>query len=116
MTHTLTTSRQCAPEDLKAGDYISIARVTCELLPACFDEPFTPQRDLEPLRFSFMPDNAGKPLKIKQLCLPFVLVKQANGRHETLDLRRHHVLKLDTAYGKKAFKRLRKDRKEKNKS
>ncbi len=100
----LKSSRSIGPEDIKAGDYVTIAHTTYELVP---DECGSFQRELEPRRITIMSWEAGKPLKVVDVCLPFVLAKDPKGTHVTIDLRRHQLARLDDAFGKKAYKAIR---------
>lgn len=104
-------SRFIAGEDVARGDYITITRVRYELVP-CFCEVDTTH---DAMRINVTPDIAGLPLKVKGVCLPFVLVKSPRGRHATLDLRRHTVARLARDYGRAAFRRLKADAKAKRK-
>ncbi|MAE66801.1 MAG: hypothetical protein CMJ18_21290 [Phycisphaeraceae bacterium] len=61
------------------------------------------QRDVETSRVRYIPEQSGRPLKVLGVCLPFVLVRRPDGRHVTLDLRRHHVVRLSKSYGRRAF-------------
>jgi hypothetical protein len=50
---------------------------------------------------------SGSPLRVKAVCLPFVLVARINGKPRTLDLRRVQLVKLDRGYAKLVRKALR---------
>ena len=71
-------------EDLRPGDYVTVSRVTVELPP--FVCPPIPGGDG---RFSYIPMDAGDPRKVLAVCVPFLLVAMPDGKHETLDVRRH---------------------------
>lgn len=103
-TQALTSTRPLAPDDLLVGGYVTIARTTYELVPD--DASAGYDGELRPLRIAMIPSDAGRPLKVHRLCLPFVLVKDPAGAHHTLDLRRHHLVRLDPAFGAEAFERL----------
>ena len=91
-------------EDLRPGDYVTVSRVTVELPP--FMCPPIPGGDG---RFSYIPMDAGDPRKVLAVCVPFLLVAMPDGKHETLDVRRHRVVRLPADYGRRSFKRFRKD-------
>ena len=38
------------------------------------------------------------PMKVVEVCLPFVLVERATGRHRTLDVRRHKLARVSDRY------------------
>lgn len=106
MKHKVKTTRKVAPEDMRPGDYVTVAHETAEFI-FCLDEW---RKQVEPTRVTFMPDCAGQPLRVVSVCLPYVLVRTPERKHETLDLRRHHLVRLSRAYGKQAFDRLGKSR------
>lgn len=90
------------PEDLHPGDYVTVAHTTYEFFAdfCALGE----NRDVTPTRITMIPDEAGQPMKVLAVCLPFVLVRYTNRVAGTLDLRRHRVAKLSDTYGRKAFK------------
>ena len=109
-------AKSLAPEDVRAGDYVTVLHVVHELpsMMWCNDMSLI-ERD-EIVRMQFMPDNGGEPLKVKSVCLPFVLVKYASGKKGPLDVRRCRLAKLDRAYaeavlGKRKSKQKRRKRK-----
>jgi hypothetical protein len=64
----------------------------------------------QPVRIRFTAPSDGLPLKVKSVCLPFVLTKQASGERLTLDLRKWRVARLDRDYAKRAWKAYKKSR------
>ncbi len=105
-------AKAVAPEDLSAGQYVSILRVTYEvpsfLWGGC--ESFGDPTEL--VRLAMIPDEAVEPLKVKAVCLPFVLVRNASGQVQTLDVRRCHLARLDDHYARAAWKASRPKRPE----
>ena len=99
----LQTIRSVAPEDLRRGDFVAVVHTTEEFLLVAGGS-WRPT--IQTARATRIPDDAGQPLKVVQVCVPFVLVKLPDGQHRTLDLRRHRLARLDSSYGRKAFKRL----------
>ena len=95
----------CAPEDIRKGDYVTIFIESIEI-PACmFESQLQPLE--EPIRVRMTPDDSGNPFKVCAICLPFVFVKHANGRLETLDVRRHKLVKLKRSYAIQVWKKLK---------
>ena len=113
MDQKVKTSRSVGPEDLSAGDYITVTLATCELIPLDGDGGW--RQELEPVRIDLMPHDAGRPLKVLEACLSFVLVKTPAGAVGALDLRRHRIMRLTNAYGRRAFRELRRVRPKKRK-
>ncbi len=99
------TSRQIAPEDVRPGDYVTLSKQTCEFLPSDCDASW--RSDVRLLRAEYIPYDSGEPLKVVSVCLPFVLVKNSDGRHETLDLRRQRLMRLADTFGRQAWKSMR---------
>jgi len=93
-----------APEDIAVGDYVSLLQVTSEYLP-CFMIEDVAYHRIEPVRVAWLPCDAA-PMKVINVCLPFVLVRLAGGTHHTLDLRRCRLARVSPGFGKQAFKRL----------
>lgn len=96
-----TISQALAPEDIRAGDYVSILHVLGEFLPLFIEQPWQP---VEPIRVMLFPCSV-QPMKVVEVCLPFVLVRKVNGKHETLDVRQHRLARVSKDFGRKAFKR-----------
>jgi hypothetical protein len=99
-----TLAKALAPEDICAGDFVAILHVVAEL-PSflwCADPSTWPAR--EPVRIQFVPEAGGVPLRVKSVCLPFVLVKLPFGDEKSLDVRRCQLARLDRAYAKRAWK------------
>ena len=97
--------RRIAPEDVLPGMFITIAVEHRECVNtwqlewhAGSSPPF--------LRWSEIPRDAGKPLRVVGVCLPFVLVQKPSGRTKTLDLRRVELFALTDRFGREAFVRM----------
>ena len=95
-------TRHVSPEDLRVDDYVTISRQTHELLFGSVCEEGWRRPRIE--RVTVRCDEAGYPLRIVRLCLPFVLVTDPSGSHRVLDVRCHELAKLSPRFGKKAFK------------
>ncbi|MEZ6190923.1 MAG: hypothetical protein R3C45_06475 [Phycisphaerales bacterium] len=94
-------SRVIGPEDVRVGDYVTVTHTTYEfLMDRCAD--FS-QDEVKPRRVTLIPWNAGRPLQVLSVCLPFVLVRDISKATDTLDLRQHRIARLRKAYGRKAF-------------
>lgn len=104
-----TMAATAAPEDLKRGDYVSILNEVVEFPTCCWLE--LPMRAAEePVRVRFMSLDAGVPLKVQAVCLPFVFVRHPNGRLETLDVRRLQLARVGRGYARTVWKCVRKSR------
>lgn len=106
MPPVIETSRPVSAEDLSPGQFVALSRITYELIP---DDPDSPWRqDLIPQRIRLMPCDAGRPLKVIAISVPFVLVRTPEGTPLTLDLRRVELMRLGAVFGREAYGRLRK--------
>ena len=104
-------AKRVAGEDLARGDYVTVM-TEMEEYPSFFwlcDAPLLAIDELVCLKRK--PPTAGQPLKVIDICLPFVLVEQMKGKHKTLDLRTCELARLDAHYGKQAWKLLSKQQK-----
>jgi hypothetical protein len=103
-----TLAKALAPEEIRPGDFVTPLHVVAEV-PSYFW--FTEGWNMpleEPVRIRFTSPADGLPMKVKSLCLPFVLVKQASGQRVTLDLRKCQLARLDRRYAKRAWKGIKK--------
>lgn len=104
--HT-SIAHRVAPEDLRRGMYVAVLSITHELLPLFCESAWLFERS-EPCRMAFWPDaEETGPVKIIAVCLPFVLVKEAQGRVRTMDVRRHRLAVVTEEFGRTCFKRVR---------
>jgi hypothetical protein len=106
----LTTAKVLAPEDVRAGDYVTLLHVVYELPSFFWCGGVGTIRPDEPVRIPFVPDNGGVPLRVRSVCLPFILVKAPSGQQRNLDVRRYRLARLDRAHARAAWKARKKSR------
>lgn len=96
-------SRLIGPEDVRAGQYVTIAEMTWQVL--CVPDDACGPLAEEPriLHVTGWPEGAGWPLRIVKVCIPYVFAETVAGAHVTLDLRRHRLSRLSKSYGKAVF-------------
>ena len=95
-----------APEDLRLGDFVGILYETVEV-PSFHWTGEVPSLSPEELvRIVYRPTEGGTPLKVKAICLPFVFIKKPTGEHQTLDVRRHQLVRLSRSYARLVWKSL----------
>jgi hypothetical protein len=111
INESIEVAASVAPEDLRCGNFVAVLSVIREV-PSFFwcGDSGTSSRE-EPVRIQLMQDD-GTPLKVKAVCLPFVLAKDAHGKHRTLDARSCRLARLSTDYAKKVWKAARKTRRD----
>jgi hypothetical protein len=96
-----------APEDLKRGDRVAILTEVVEFPSFYWFEGSLGERD-ELVRVRCIPAGSGLPLKVKAICLPFVLVKTPSGDRETVDVRKVQLVRLNKGYAKEVIRYHRK--------
>jgi hypothetical protein len=105
-----TVAASVAGEDVNCGDYVAVLSYVYELptylWSSCSD--FLPADEI--VRLRMIPDDAGVPLKVLAICLPFVYALTSSGEMKTLDLRRQRIARLDRASAKQVWKQLRTNR------
>lgn len=103
-----TLARTLAPEEIRPGDFVATLYEIVEFPPWmwCTDPTLT-RRD-ETVRIRTTPREDSLPLKVRSVCLPFVLVREPCGRDRTLDVRRCRLARLDGEYSAAAWKAYRK--------
>jgi hypothetical protein len=106
----LTTAKVLAPEDVRAGDYVALLQVIYELPSFFWCGGVGTIRPDEPVRIPFVPNNGGVPLRVRSICLPFILVKAPSGQLRNLDVRRYRLARLDRAHARAAWKARKKSR------
>jgi hypothetical protein len=106
-TFQTTMVAHVAGEDLRPGNFVTIASEQIELpsfLWSC-SGGFMPADEL--VRLSYLPVEAGLPYKVKAICLPFVYAERVTGKLTTLDTRQKRLVRLDQKVGRDVWKRLK---------
>ncbi len=108
--------RPVAPEDLRCGDFVSVLSEIGEYLSFlwCHDSQLLAPN--EPVRVQWRPDDAGMPLKVKAICLPFVFAKVPTGPGRLLDVRQCRLVRLSPGYARTVWKSLKKTKKKSRKA
>ena len=105
---TTTTYKQpslatsVAPEDLKCGDYVTALSTVYEFPSFLWDDSALGNRhDVVRVRFSCYGDRT--PMKVLQICLPFVYVQSFSKDRTTIDVRQLQLVRLDQQYAKSVW-------------
>jgi len=103
-----TLAKALAPEDIRPGDFVTLLFVITEL-PSYWwhGESWNLPHD-QPVRIRLTYNCDGMPMRVKSVCLPFVLTKSPAGEQSTIDLRKCQVARLNKAYAKLAWKAYKK--------
>ena len=100
-------SRLIGPEDVRAGQYVTLAEKTWQIL--CIpDDCSAVAAEPRIAHVSGLPEEAGWPLRVLKVCLPYVFVENASGGHGMVDLRCHRLSRLSKSYGRAVFEATRK--------
>jgi hypothetical protein len=102
-----TLAKALAPEDVRTGDFVAVLDEICEM-PSFFwnDGALAPRDEL--VRIRCTPTAEAVPMKVKGVCLPYVLTKQPSGASRTIDVRKSRLARLDRRYGRAAWKAYKK--------
>ncbi len=97
MNEQSTIARPIAAEDIEPGQYIVILqnRVVCDP----YDEDGEQWR--QPRKWRLPWD--VEPYLVKAICVPYILVIDAEGDVETLDIRRHRFARVPESFGRVPF-------------
>ena len=99
----ICTVRSIAPEDISAGCYVAVLEEREQIVPFLCS-PADWELAKGPMYLQTIPRSSGEPMRVEMVCLPFVFVKRACGRHRTLDLRRYRIARLPEAYAEHVWK------------
>ena len=106
-TMATTIAERIAGEDINRGEYITTFNAVIELpsyLWCCSSFSLTPE---EPIRFRYVPNDAGTPLKVLSVCLPFVYAQDVQGVIVTIDTRHRQVVRLDRKCARRVWRKLK---------
>lgn len=101
-----TLAKALAPEDVRRGDYVTPLYVVAEVPSYWWCDEWNHPRD-QPIRIRLTPPCQGIPLKVRSICLPFVLVKSATGDERSIDLRNCQLARLGKSHAKRVWKGIR---------
>jgi hypothetical protein len=103
-----TLAKALAPEDIRPGDFVTPLFTITELPSFWWSgESWNIPHD-QPVRIRLTYNCDGMPMRVKSVCLPFVLTKSPAGEQNTIDLRKCQVARLGHGYAKRAWKAYKK--------
>ena len=105
-------ARVLAPEDIQRGMYVSTMHEVYEHV-SCFFQP-EPWSSGRPAWSLILPEYGSEPLKVIEICLPFILVEDSDGGYETVDVNSKRLAELSDRYGDALFMRAKAKRKAKH--
>jgi len=101
-----------SPEDIRPGDFIAVTHTRFELIPDNL-EPMLGGTEIEPIRLTALPGDAGTPMQVVAMCLPFVIGETVIDERVVVDTRRHALTKVSEDYAMAAKPKPSDDKKSK---
>jgi len=108
------TRRVRSPEDNQVGDFVTVTYRRYEFVPDHL-EPTLGGSEIEPINLVAPPHDAGTPLKVISLCLPFLIAETATDVRVVIDTRRNFLAKVSEDYAMAAKPKAKKKDKKKGK-
>ena len=108
-------AKALAPEEIRRGDFVAPLYVISEWPTWFWDDDGLQSRE-EPVRLRLTPREEAQPLKVRSVCLPFVLIKTPAGEERTLDVRKCRLARLDKAFANVSWRAYRRAAKRLSKS
>jgi len=105
--YSISTTRVLAPEDIAPGQFVAPLYRIFERPAGSYCDESIESRDLGTLRWRAMISDG--PYRVLDVCLPLVLVEDADGDKSQLDTRDTVIARLSDAYGQRAFAKPRDD-------
>ena len=100
-----------AGEDLSRGDYVARLNEIVSFPSYMWDGCGHVLKPDEMVRLRMIPKNAGQPLRVTAVCLPFVYAESRKGKLVILDIRDVELVRLDKRCAKAVWKSKHKSRK-----
>lgn len=115
MKTTTLTQRIRSPEDIQVGDYVVKIYRRYQLAPCDIERSITGEA-VKPIVLYGWPYDAGEPVKVRAVCLPFLVVQSCmHDSREVIDTRQDVLTRVDKAYAKAAKPKSEKKKKGKSK-
>jgi hypothetical protein len=95
-----TLAKALAPEEIRAGDFVIVLHEIVEWPSWIWCDDATLGSREEVVRVCVTPRDAAAPLEVCSVCLPFVLVREPCRRERIVDIRRHRLARLDSAFAR----------------
>ncbi len=95
-------ARALAPEDIQPGDYVTVLHHVVEHMAAFWE--LRPGQAPEVYRLVHLPSGCGVgAARVLEVCLPFVLVRTARGKHRMVDVRQCRLARISAQFGERLF-------------
>ncbi len=93
-------TRPVAPEDLRPGDYVAALQVVSERVWPLFSLDEKPPRLVHVVHW---PRHNWQPMRVEEICLPFVLLETPRGKHCVIDVRQYRLGRVSESFGRRLF-------------
>ena len=97
----ISLASSIAPEDIRRGVYVAVLHEIDQFYPCWFGDVSSSK---EPVNIRVLPANEPEPLKVLEVCLPFVTAQRADRSLVTIDVRRRELARLDDGYARRVIK------------
>jgi hypothetical protein len=102
----MTLATGVAGEDVLEGDFVTITQRTIAVPAYFWDSSDSWLRTEQLVRLRLIPHDAGLPVKVIAICLPFVYARRPNRTIQVIDLRREEISKLEADRGKRIWREM----------
>lgn len=114
MDYELNIARAVAPEDLRPGQYVAPLHVVSERVREAWECLDASSDKL--VRMARLPEGEPIPVLIVEVCLPFVFIQTAEGKHSVLDVRRWRLAHVAEQFGQRVFAQLAAEKRDEEKA
>lgn len=99
-----TAAKPLAPDDVSPGDYVAVLDEQHEFPAVVWycDRPLAGEDDV--VRVRLRPREAEGPLRVTDVCTPFVFVKNRVGKIRTVDLRAVRLARIDREVARRVWR------------
>src|SRR5215213_5023638 len=101
-------AKALAPEEIRRGDFVTPLYVISQWPSWYWDEDDALHPREQPVCICSTPQCEAEPLKVRSICLPFVLVQTPAGAERTLDVRTYRLARLDRGFAGASWRAYRK--------
>ena len=105
MNQSRNMVQSLAPEDIRPGLHVCVLNVVYEVPPFLLEGSALCEG--RPPKMVCLPDDDETPVKIVEVCLPFMLAERPDGSMRTLDVRRYRLARVSDRFARKLFMRSR---------
>jgi hypothetical protein len=98
-----TLAKAVAPEDICVGDFIAPLFEIYEIASYCWQAESWNLPLNEPVRVRYVPTCDPSPMRVRSICLPFLLATNATGEPSTIDVRKYQLARLDASHAKRSW-------------